>query len=202
MKQRKLSKQTRTNWLIDAALFAGAVLAGLSGVYFLFLPSGGYQGGRNPLYGVTILFNRSTWDDLHAWGGAAMIAAAVVHFAIHWKWVVAMTRRVAGELRGRGPSLNRRGHFNLLIDALVGLGFLGAAASGVYLLFTPHGRGAVDPAFLFDRATWDVIHTWSAVVMISAAVVHFAIHWGWVVKVTRNVLGWAWPRQPQTVAKS
>ena len=27
------------------------------------------KGGKNPLYGITILFSRSTWDDLHLWGG-------------------------------------------------------------------------------------------------------------------------------------
>ena len=47
-KRIKMSKQTRANWLIDAALFLGAVLAMLSGVYFLLLPSGGYQDGAQP----------------------------------------------------------------------------------------------------------------------------------------------------------
>ena len=111
MKQRKLSNQTRSNWLIDAALFAGAVLAGLSGVYFLFLPSGGYQGGRNPLYGVTILFNRSTWDVLHTWSGTLLIITAVLHFAIHWRWVVKVTRSslrqaLASRLGGQAQSIH------------------------------------------------------------------------------------------------
>jgi len=51
-----------------------ALLAALSGIYFLFLPVSGYQGGRNPMYGVTVLFERSAWDDLHTWGGVVMIA--------------------------------------------------------------------------------------------------------------------------------
>ena len=50
-----LSARTRTNWLINASVFIGGILAGLSGFYFLFLPSGGYQGGRNVLYGIQIL---------------------------------------------------------------------------------------------------------------------------------------------------
>ena len=64
-----ISMQTRKNWLIDAAVFLGGIVAALSGIYFLFLPSGGYQGGRNPMYGITIFFQRHTWDDLHTWGG-------------------------------------------------------------------------------------------------------------------------------------
>jgi len=27
----------------------------LSGIYFLVLPTGGYQGGRNPYYGIQVL---------------------------------------------------------------------------------------------------------------------------------------------------
>jgi hypothetical protein len=37
-----LAPQTRRNWLIDAALFLGGIVAVLSGVYFLFVPSEGF----------------------------------------------------------------------------------------------------------------------------------------------------------------
>ncbi len=95
MTKGTISKQTRNNWLIDAAVAIGAVVAALTGIYFLFLPAGGYQGGRNPAYGITILFSRQTWDDLHTWFGALMIAAVVIHFAIHWHWVKGMAKRIA-----------------------------------------------------------------------------------------------------------
>ena len=84
LKTKTLSKQTRNNWLIDFALFSGAVVSAITGIYFLFLPVGGFQGGRNPIYGVTILFERETWDDLHTWFGIAMILAAVIHITIHF----------------------------------------------------------------------------------------------------------------------
>ena len=32
-----------------------------------------------------------------------------------------------------------------------------------------------------------MIHTWSGVTLIVAAVIHFAIHWRWVTKVTSNI---------------
>ena len=187
-----ISGQTRNNWLIDAAVFIGAITASLSGIYFLFLPQGGYQGGRNPMYGVTFLFARSTWDDLHTWGGILMIVAAVVHIAIHWKWVVSMTRRVASELTGK-VSLNNRSRFNVVINAIIGISFLVAAITGIYLLFVTGGkRGLPDPMFLFSRTTWDLIHTWAGILMIITAVVHFAIHWKWVVKVTAKVFKSIW----------
>jgi cytochrome b subunit of formate dehydrogenase len=187
-KSNVISSQTRNNWLIDAAVFVSALIASLSGIYFLFLPSGGYQGGRNPWYGVTILFDRHTWDDLHTWTGVAMIAAVVIHFAIHWKWVVSMATRIVKELTGQCACMNARGRFNVALDALVGVSFLIAAVSGVYFMFVPGGSHGVNATtgFLFANTTWDMLHTWSGVAMIVAAVIHFAIHWRWVVNVTKK----------------
>jgi cytochrome b subunit of formate dehydrogenase len=187
MMKGTVSKQTRNNWLIDAAVFIGALVAAITGIYFLFLPSGGYQGGRNPMYGVTILFSRSTWDDLHTWFGALMIAAVAVHFAIHWNWVKGTARRLVKLLVGKGARMNRHGYFNVAIDATVALSFLLAAVSGIYFMFVPGGRWAADPSFMFSRTTWDLIHTWSGVALIAAAIIHFAIHWNWVTKVTAKV---------------
>lgn len=199
MAKATVSRHTLNNWLIDAAVFIGGLIAGLTGIYFLFLPTGGYQGGRNPTYGITILFDRHTWDDLHTWFGAAMIAAVVIHFTFHWGWVESMTKRMAKTLIGKGARMNRRGYFNLAIDATVALGFLIAALSGIYFMFAPGGGREITSPFIFSRTTWDLLHTWSSVAMIAAAVVHFAIHWGWVTKVTAKVFGSLWPAgKPET----
>jgi preprotein translocase subunit SecY len=202
-KRIHISMQTRKNWLIDAAVFLGGILAALSGIYFLFLPSGGYQGGRNPMYGVTVLFDRHTWDDLHTWGGVLMIAAVVVHFLIHWQWVTMMGKRVMNALLSRGTRLSRGARFNVLIDAIVAISFLLCAVSGIYFLIAPaggiHGASSTgwDPNLIFSRTTWDLIHTWSGTLLIVAAVVHFAIHWRWVKNVTAKFFLSLLP-QPQT----
>jgi hypothetical protein len=191
-KQIRISMQNRKNWLIDAVAFLGGVLAALSGIYFLFLPSGGYQGGRNPLYGVTILFSRHTWEDLHAWGGVLMMGAILIHFANHWKWVKMMGGQAKNGLLSWGRQMSGFVKVNMAINALVGVSFLVCSLSGAYFLFAPAGgfqgrsNPAWDPNFLFSRTTWDLIHTWSGVVMIVAAVVHFWIHWRWVKNVTRK----------------
>lgn len=185
-----LSMQTRINWLIDATVFMGALLASLTGVYFLFIPSGGYQGGRNPTYGLTILFQRQTWDDLHTWGGVLMIIAVAVHFSYHWSWVTMMARRMISSIKSTGAHMSKGARVNLLVDIVLACSFLVAALSGVYLLFAPAGgyqgggNPGWDPNFLFARTTWDVVHTWSGVLMILSAVLHFVIHWRWIVNVT------------------
>lgn len=189
MATRTVSKQTRNNYLIDAALFIGAIISALTGIYFLFFPVGGYQGGRNPMYGITILFARETWDDLHTWFGILMVVAAAVHIVIHWKWIVNMTKRIFQELTGRGRSFNSRSRYNVYLNMGIGLSFLLTAVSGIYFLFVEGGRrGLADPSFIFTRTTWDLIHTWAGIALILIAVLHFAIHWGWVVKVSQKMV--------------
>ncbi len=194
-KSKVVSTQTRNNWIIDAIVLIGGLLAVFSGVYFLFLPVGGYQGGRNALYDVTIFFDRSTWDDLHTWGGVVMIIALVVHFTFHWPWVLMMGKRIIKLLRSGGTNMSPGSKFNLAINLVVALSFLLTAITGIYFLYVPPGgfQGgrnlSWDPGLIFNRTTWDMIHTWAGVIFILAAVVHFAIHWRWAVKVTRRLLG-------------
>jgi preprotein translocase subunit SecY len=192
-----LSPQTRNNWMIDALLFGSAVLAALSGIYFLFFPTGGFQGGRNPWVNVQILFDRHTWDDLHTWGGVIMILVAVIHLVIHWSWFVSMARRSYKELTSRTSCLNARGRFNLWVNVVVAVSFVLTAVSGIYLLLVPGGPGSTDMTWLLTRTGWDLLHTWAGVVLILAAVIHFAIHWKWVTKVTNKLA--AGLRRPEQI---
>ncbi|MCL7453543.1 MAG: DUF4405 domain-containing protein, partial [Anaerolineae bacterium] len=168
--------------------------------YFLFLPSGGYRGGRNPAYGIEILFGRHTWSDLHVWTGVAMIVAIAIHFAIHWKWVKMMGRRMIAAMSNGGSNMSRGAKLNVALDALVAASFLVCAISGVYFLFVPQGGLHATSAtgqgtgFLFSATTWDMLHTWSGVVLITTAVVHLAIHWRWVKNVTRKFFLSLWPQ--------
>lgn len=183
----------RNKWLLTAVVFLSGLVAALSGIYFLFVPSGGYQGGRNPTYGLTILFSRYTWEDLHAWGGVLMIAAAVIHFAIHWRWVKVMSKRAVKALFSREAKLAKGPRLNVAINLVIAVSFLLTAVSGIYLLFAPSGgfQGGMnagwDPMFLFSRTTWDLIHTWAGVAFIGAAVVHFWIHWRWIKNTTTRL---------------
>jgi hypothetical protein len=181
-----LSGPTRRNWAIDAFLLVSAGLASLSGIYFLYLPNG-YQGGRNPLYNTIILFGRETWDLLHTWSGIGMIAIALVHILIHWKWITSITKRLWRELTCKCTPLNRYGKFNAGINLVIGISFLLTAVSGLYFLYFPGGGREVAPIILFSRTTWDMVHTWAGILLILAAVIHFAIHWRWVIRVTQRI---------------
>jgi len=196
MSKQTVSKQTQKSWWTDAGLLISAALAALSGVYFLFLPNGGYQGGRNPFYDINIIFSRATWDDLHTWGGVIMIIVAIIHLALHWRWVTSMIRRSWNEMTGKCGCMNVRGRLNLILNTLVGISFGLTALSGVYFLFVPGGRWASDPMILFNRTTWDLVHTWAGVTLIATAIIHIAIHWRWVTNVTLKMTQMLIPSKP------
>ena len=93
--------------------------------------------------------------------------------------------------------MNPRGLWNLMLNTMVVISFVLTALSGIYFLFVPGGRGAVDPMILFSRFTWDLIHTWAGVTLMILAIVHLAIHWKWVTKVSRKMLRLAVPSRSE-----
>jgi biotin transporter BioY len=94
--------KAKLNYLLDVVIGLAFLLSGVTGVAFLLMGSGGYQGGRNPGYAAALLgLSRETWSDLHTLASVVMIAGIVVHIALHWKWIVCLTKKML-------PSLPRR----------------------------------------------------------------------------------------------
>ena len=190
MKQQKkanVSKITGRNWAIDFIVFSGGILAAITGIYFLFFISGGFQGGRNPTYGITFLFDRELWEFLHRWTGVAMVAAALVHIVLHWKWIIRMTRRFFSNLFSKNKNkFNKNSRMNLWVNAFTGLSFILVGGSGVYLFFVPLNSSF---HYVFSREGWDMIHTWSGLAMILSAILHFVIHWRWIKNVSLKLVG-------------
>ena len=188
MRKSRVSNQTRNNWFIVLILTVSSLLITISTFYFLFLPNGGYQGGRNSAYGIVIFFTRTTWDLIHTWAGVVIIAIAAIHIPLHWSWIVRTTKNIFTILIGQSKGMNALGQFNLLINGLIGVSGVIATMSSLYFLFFP-GSQNNSSSLIFSRSVWDVIHTWSGVIMIAAAILHFAIHWRWVLKVAGKLVG-------------
>ena len=188
-KRTSVSTTTLNRWWLFLLLSVTGIAIFFSSVYFLYFPVG-FQGGRNPDYGTIIVFGREMWDAIHLWSGIGMIIVMVIHIAVHDKWILAMTKRFfQGKTKGI-KSLNGKARFNILLDVVAALSFLVVAISGVVLLFLPSGRSfEVVDGFLLSKATWDIIHTWSGIVMLIAAILHFYIHWKWITKVTGRLIG-------------
>lgn len=182
------STQTRNNFLLDMPLLVAGLISVLTGIYFLFLPVGGYQGGRNPFYGMVIIFERHAWGDIHTWSSVVILALAALHIPLHWSWIKKMTRSGVRAAFGKSK-LSKHSTFNLLVNILIGLSGVICGISGLYFLFEPILVPLGSPGWVFTPFTWDMIHTWSGVVVTAAAILHFAIHWRWVTKVLSKYWG-------------
>jgi hypothetical protein len=200
-KKSNLTPKLRHNWLIDVALALGGVIAILTGIYFLAFPVGGYQGGRNPTYGITILFDRETWDLLHTWGSVVMIAAALIHILIHWNWIVKTSQRVWDVIRKQREGFGFRLTYHIILDAVIGLSFIICAVSGMYFLFWP-SSGPTGPTVIFSKSVWDLIHTWSGVLMTFTALLHVALHWKWIVNITQKMFRTIRPEEKNSLNTS
>jgi len=187
-KSSTLTPKLRQNWWIDAFLGLSAFLAILSSLYFLAFPNGGYQGGRNPYYDLVVIFSRQTWDIIHTWSGLAVIMAALVHILIHWGWITGTIKRSWQVITKKREHFGSRLTYNILLDVITAVSFILCTLSGVYFMFFVES-GPSSAGFIFNKTTWDLIHTWSGVVFTITAILHFALHWKWIVNITRKIIG-------------
>lgn len=117
--------KTKTNYWVDLIIALAFVVSAISGIVFLL-----------PISGSTVLgVSYSMWDQIHTWGSLLMIAGVLAHLVLHWKWIVAMTKKTflpqakpARTTTAAGAaSLSRR---QFLRTAGIGAVALGAAAVG------------------------------------------------------------------------
>ena len=87
----------------------------------------------------------------------------------------------------------RKATRNYILALIMALLALFQAVSGFVLwLALPGGymggRGAADGGgtFLWSRATWIDLHSWTAVALVVIVVVHVILHWGWIIRMTRS----------------
>lgn len=91
----KNNARNRINYLVDLVIGVGFAVAIISGLVLLFAGPGGYRGGRNPHFArEVLLLSRWVWKDLHNWSGLVMLGGVFLHLALHWKWILCMTRNL------------------------------------------------------------------------------------------------------------
>ena len=88
-------RKAQLNLLVDATIGIAMLVEMVTGfVLWLILPHGGYEGGRNPLYGQTFLITRDQWLSLHDWFALVITLGIVLHVAMHWRWITCMFRNM------------------------------------------------------------------------------------------------------------
>jgi hypothetical protein len=136
--------KARLNYWVDMATGLAFVLSAASGLAFL-LPSS-LSDGQLRILGISY----QAWNQLHTWSSLVMVVGALLHLALHWQWVVSMTKKT---LRGAvsspntitqptGGALTRR--------RLLQLGGLGLASGIALVGFRALSDAAATPAVADD----------------------------------------------------
>ena len=82
---------TRNYWLDILMGLLGLLLVISSFLLWVVFPRGYYPA-------------RQLWVDIHKWSGLALTIAALIHVALHWKWLWRMTRRYLRRVSGHFPT--------------------------------------------------------------------------------------------------
>jgi hypothetical protein len=77
--------KAKVNYWVDVAIGVAGLMSAISGLIFV-LPGDPSTG----LLGVSY----QAWNSLHTWSSLAAIAGVGAHMALHWRWIVAMTRQM------------------------------------------------------------------------------------------------------------
>jgi hypothetical protein len=88
----KLRATPKINLVVDTALFIVAVTAMLSGLLI--------SQSVARAFGITIMPD-SLWVSTHTWSADATILLLLVHFVLHWRWVVNAARRLGARVQVR-----------------------------------------------------------------------------------------------------
>lgn len=79
----------KINYLVDFLMVILFIVNAITGlVIFFFLPSGVRQGSYQTFLGIV----KGTWAFIHNWSGIIFIILVILHFILHWNWVVSMTK--------------------------------------------------------------------------------------------------------------
>ncbi|MFC2026923.1 DUF4405 domain-containing protein [Chloroflexota bacterium] len=177
-------------------------------VLWFVLPRGeGRHGQELSSYGVDLcsawgygwlgnyvwIFNwpRYIWVDVHAWISVATAVIILVHFILHWRWIIESTKRVTNYFRSGLKKITER----YITGAILFVLLLFQIFSGcIHWFVLPRGArdfyymvSDVGRTFLgLQRNEWSDLHGWIAVAMASIIIIHTILHWKWIVTMTRG----------------
>ena len=81
----------KINYAVDFLALVSFVITALSGLAIKFFMPGGVRQGR---FQEFLGIQKGTWSEAHDFFGILMVILVVVHFIMHWDWVVCMTKNI------------------------------------------------------------------------------------------------------------
>ena len=78
-----------------------------------------------------------------------------------------------------------RARANYWVDVVIGIAFAASAISGLVFLLPGEPSSSV---LGISYQAWNGLHIWSSLFMIAGVGAHLALHWKWIVSMTKQVL--------------
>lgn len=115
---------------------------------------------------------------VHEWLGLAVGAGVVAHVALHYRWIVGVTKKRFGKL----PARTR---IYYLIDASLLVAFLAIIGSGVAM-----SRAVLPQLGLQANSSqiWAMVHKPSSMLMLALLVVKLVLHRRWIANAFKRLL--------------
>ncbi|HEX9018334.1 MAG TPA: DUF4405 domain-containing protein [Anaerolineaceae bacterium] len=115
---------------------------------------------------------------IHEWLGVAFAAAIIIHLLLHWKWVVSITTNFF-------KKLFHESRLQYVVDAVLFVSMTAVIFSG---LLISRNVMSVFGLQLAENHAWRAVHVLSANTTVAMVALHTALHWKWVVNMTRRYL--------------
>lgn len=152
-------KKIKLNYLLDLAFFVQFVLVGYSGLIMYF-----NHHAAGPILRL-----------IHDKVGVLMLLFFVVHVALHWRWILLRTKdlfRKKGQIKE-----TKKTKLNYLLDLAFFVQFALVGYSGLIMFFNHHAAGPI----------LRLIHDKIGILMLFFFVAHIALHWRWIIFITRSL---------------
>lgn len=81
----------------------------------------------------------------------------------------------------------QKAKLNYIIDVLLGISFLVVGITGIIKMSMISSALGLTYPFLRDSG-FNFVHDWSGILMIVFAIIHIALHWNWIVGMTKLML--------------
>lgn len=108
---------------------------------------------------------------IHEWLGIAAAVVIVIHLLLHWRWIVAATKRLFGRL----PAMQR---VRYAVDVLLFIDLVVVTVTGLWISEVAMRQIGVQFA---QNSMWRWLHESSADWAIWLLGLHLALNWSWVV---------------------
>jgi hypothetical protein len=127
--------------------------------------------------GLLAAFNPAwTGMALHEWLSVALIVPLLLHLIINWEWTVRVVNTFAERLL-------HASRLNLVVDVALFVSAVAVMLSGLMVSGVIAGALGVAAA---PSVMWVAVHSVSADAAVALLLLHFGLHWRWILNVSRK----------------